>query len=158
MWSAPEPAIKAHQARVRRLVPAETNAAMVRLDVAVYTLWTARDDAHMAAWRAAGFDGPTVDLLSRLWSHGAHTLAGLTEAMRASQRPQDIEAGVEALIGAGYVARDGDVLQLTPQGKLTRDRIEAETNRIYFAPWPPLGLNEVAWLSGALQRVCKRLP
>jgi hypothetical protein len=158
MWSAPEPAIKAHQARVCRLVPVSTNAAMVRLDVAVYTLWTARDDAHMAAWRAAGFDGPTVDLLSRLWSHGRHTLADLTEVMRPSQRPQDIEAGVEALISAGYVARDRDVLQLTPQGRVTRDWIEAETNRMYFAPWPPLTLNEVAWLRGALQTVCERLP
>jgi hypothetical protein len=157
MWSAPEPAIKAHQARVRRLGVAATNVAMVRLELAVYTLWTARDDAHMAAWRAAGFDGPTVDLLSRLWSHGRHTLVDLTEAMRLSQRPQDIEAGVGALISAGYIARDGDVLQLTPQGRVTRDWIEAETNRMYFAPWPPLELSEIAWLREAFQTVCERL-
>lgn len=158
MWAAPEPAVKAHQARVRRLAPVEAGQAAALLDYAIYALWAARDDAHMAAWRAAGFDGPAFDILSRLWSGEAGTPAALNEALRHSQRPAEIARGVDELERRGYLARDSDALRLTAQGRAARDAIEAETDRMYFAPWPPLSADEVAWLHDALLTVCERLP
>jgi hypothetical protein len=155
-WAAPEPAAKPHQARAYRL-PLSNTSAMVRLDRAVYALWTSRDDAHNAAWQRAGFDGPAFDLLTRLWCGEATTLAELAQHIGQGQRPEDIEQGVAALAAGGYVVSTGAALALTDHGRLVRDTVEEETDRVYFTPWPPLTLEEVSWLYETLQAVCERL-
>lgn len=183
LWSAPEPATKPHQQRPRRLpAPSPQSAPLVRLDEASYHLWTARDDAHNAAWRSAGFVGPTFELLSRLWAGDASTLDELAELVRHDQRREDVERGVAELIGAGYVVRTENKeqrteawtenkgakeqgnegaaegatavgLALTEHGRATREAIEAETDRIYFAPWPPLTDDELATMTATLRQV-----
>ncbi len=150
---APEPKQKAHQARAWRVMPPMGAAPMVRLYGIVYALWMARDDSHTAAWRAAGFDGPTFDLLSRVWSGETLTVTALTGAVQQFQRPEDVARGIVLLIAAGYLTRDGETLRCTPQGKETRDRIERETDRISFTPWPALSHADIAWLSTTLAAV-----
>jgi len=158
MWTAPEPAAKLHQARARWFSLADDSAPLVRLDAAIYALWTARDDAHNAAWRAAGFTGPHLDLLSRLWSGEATTLRELMERVQHAQRSEDVQQGIEQLIAKGYVVRDAERLRLTEHGQATRDALEAETDRIFFAPWPPLSSPDIAWLHDALKQVIAALP
>lgn len=136
LWVAPEPAAKPHQTRIRRAAPAPDAAPMARLLAAVYALWYARDDAHTAAWRAAGFDGPAFDLLNHVWSGDARTVAQLTDKVSDTQRPDDVACGLASLIASGYLTADGDLLSLTDIGQQTRDAIETETDRIYFASWP----------------------
>ena len=126
---------------------------MVRLIHAVYCLWEARDDAHNAAWRAAGFDGPTFDLLSRVWSGAATTIPALTDAVRQFQRPEDVQNGVDNLVAHGYLSREGDALVLTEYGQAIRDSIESETDRVYFAPWPPLTAADAHWLRTTMEAV-----
>jgi len=155
---APEPVVKAHQARAWRAMPPADAAPMVRLYGAVYALWMARDDAHNTAWRAAGFDGPAFDLLSHIWSGNARSVPTLTAAVRESQRPEDVARGIASLAAAGHLVREGDALHLTPPGEQTRDRIEAETDRVYFAPWPPLSPDEGTWLRATLAAVIAALP
>lgn len=155
---APEPRAKPHQTRAWRVMPPAGAAPMVRLYGAVYALWMARDDSHNAAWRAVGFEGPAFELLSHVWSGEAMTLPALTEAVRQFQRPEDVTRGIERLMAAGYLTREGNVLQLTPLGTETRERIEAETDRAYFAPWPPLTPVEAAWLQTTLGAVIAGLP
>lgn len=155
---APEPERKAHQARAWRVMPTADAAPMVRLYGAVYALWMARDDSHNAVWRAAEYDGPTFDLLSRIWSGEATTVPALIEAVRDSQRPDDVSRGLASLEAAGYLAQAGDLLALTAHGKETRDMIEAETDCVYFAPWPPLTLEESARLRATLDAVIASLP
>jgi hypothetical protein len=181
LWAAPEPAAKPHQMRNRRLPPPEPGSApQVHLDEAAYTLWLARDDAHNAAWRTADFDGPSFDLLSRLWAGDAATEAELVGLVKHDQRPEDVARGLARLIEAGYVARtenreqgnkgageqtskgageqtSGVTLALTERGRAVRDAIEAETDRIYFAPWPPLYDDELAWMTAALRRIVTAL-
>jgi hypothetical protein len=157
MWSAPEPFAKPHQARARRRQAPAGSPALIQLDDAIYALWMARDDAHTAAWRGAGFTGPTVDLLSYLWSGNATTMAELSKGMAQSQAPEDVERGVEWLIANGYVVADGERLRLTALGRSTRDAIETETDRLYFTPWPPLSQTEVDWIVTSLQSVCEGL-
>ncbi len=154
----PEPTMKVHQARAWRAMPPMHAAPMVRLYGAVYALWTARDDSHNTAWRAAGFDGPTFDLLSRVWSGDARSIPVLTEMVRQFQRSEDVARGVESLVTARLLARDDALLRLTPEGSTTRNHIEAETDRIYFAPWPPLAPEEAAWLRVTLEAVIAGLP
>jgi hypothetical protein len=156
MWSAAEPAAKPHQARVRRLPPPEGDAPMPRLDLAVYGLWTARDDAHNAAWRGAGFEGPVFDLLSRIWSGEASTSAELIGRV-GGQRPEDVERGLAILARDGLVSIDGEELRLTGEGRATRERIEAETDRVYFAPWQPVAPGEVARLHDTFRALCEQL-
>jgi hypothetical protein len=158
LWAAPEPAIKAHQARVRRLPSAEGQPALARLDPAVYALWMARDDAHIAAWGREGFDGPAFELLSQIWSGVAHTRAALHERVGQGQRPEEIERGLAMLCERGYAITEGSALALTAAGQALRDAIEAETDRIYFTAWPALAPDQVAWLCEAFHALCERLP
>jgi hypothetical protein len=157
LWAAAEPAAKPHQARVRRLPSAAGGPAMARLEEAIYALWMARDDAHNAAWRAAGFEGPVFDLLTRIWAGEADTVAGLIERVGGGQRPEDVERGVASLIAHGYLTIEGGALRLTSAGRATRDTIEAETDRVFFAPWPSEA-GEVEWLHDAFLTLCERLP
>jgi hypothetical protein len=154
MWQADEPAIKAHQARCHRLPPIATSAPMVHLEAAVFALWMARDDAHIAAWRAEGLSGPHLDQLTRLWTGEAHTLPELTTVLQHSQRPEDILEGVTTLGEAGYVFREGEHITLTETGQQVRTRIEEETDRIYFTSWPSLTPEDLNWLYSSLNKVC----
>jgi len=158
LHDALEPTIKAHQARAWRAMPPLYAAPMVRLYGAVYALWTARDDSHNTTWRTAGFDGPTFDLLSRVWSGDAQSIPALTERVRQFQRSEDVARGVETLVTARFLARNDALLRLTSEGNAMRNHIEAETDRIYFAPWPPLAPQECAWLRMALEAVIAGLP
>lgn len=153
LWATPEPSAKPHQARSRRTPPSADAAPMVWLVDTVYSLWGARDDAHNAAWRAAGFDGPPFDLLSRVWSSEATTLLALTEAVQQFQRPEDVQSGVNTLVTQGYLSPEGETVTLTERGQAIRDAIEAETNRIYFAPWPPLTAADARWLRTTIEAV-----
>jgi hypothetical protein len=157
MWQASEPTVKAHQARCHRLTLSATSAPMVHLEAAVFALWMARDDAHIAAWMAEGLSGPRADLLTRLWTGEAQTMPELTTALQQTQRSEDVLQGVTALRGAGYVFVEGERIILTEDGQQVRTRIEEETDHIYFTPWPPLTPEELDWLYASLKMVCDSL-
>ncbi len=154
---APEPARKPHQARAWRVMPPADAAPMALLYGAMYALWMARDDSHNAAWRAAGFDGPAFDLLSRIWSGEATTVAALTDAVRDSQRAEDVTHGIASLADVGYATRDGDVLSLTEAGRRVRTVIEAKTDRLYFASWSPWSGNKGASIRSTLHVIVEGL-
>lgn len=149
LWRAGEPNTKPHQARVQRLRRIDPRTSPpVLLEHAIYALWMARDDAHTAAWREAGFDGPTFELLSQLWAGSATTVAALIERTQHDQQPEDVERGVNELAQSGYIQRDGERLTITARGQQTRDEIERETDRVYFAPWPPI---DAPWVRDQIQ-------
>ena len=156
LWQASEPTVKAHQARCHRL-PITRAAPMVRLNAAVFALWMARDDAHIAAWRAERLGGPQLDLLTSLWRGEAHTLPELTAACEQLQRPEDILQGITALSEAGYVLVEGERITLTADGQQVRTRIEEETDRIYFTAWPSLIPEDLNWLCSSLTHLCDHL-
>ena len=106
---------------------------MVALENALFGLWHARDDSHMSSWREAGFDGPTFDVLTRVWRHEATTEDQLAQKM-PGLRPEDVQAGLGRLRGDGFVG--SGTLALTKGGESIRQRIEDETDRKFFAPWP----------------------
>jgi hypothetical protein len=85
---------------------------MVRIEQAIYDLWLARDDAHIAAWRDAGLEGPQVQALSLLWSGETSSAAALTELLKEDATPEDVEATLAILMEKGYVTRDEDSLTL----------------------------------------------
>ncbi len=146
---ASEPTDKAQQDRVprlRRYDPRQTPS--VQLEHALYALQRARDDAHMAAWRAAQFEGPAFDLLSRVWSGDASTVAELVERCRVRMGSEDVRRLVDELHRDGYLALDLPVVTITQHGRTVRDAIERETDRVYFAPWPPI---DAEWVRDRLE-------
>jgi hypothetical protein len=132
---------------VRRLTPppGEPASDAITLSRGAQILWGYRDDCHIPAWQAAGYEGPVFDVLSYVWSSppdvtftkigGNRTFEDLAKALSARQPRADLERNVDALIRRGDVARDGDAVRLTTQGQHARDAIEDETDRRYFAIW-----------------------
>jgi hypothetical protein len=145
----------------------ETPSAFVDLDRAVTELWNWRDDCHIAAWTAAGYDGPTVDVLTQAWSPPGdltwatqsprHTLDEVAKALEAKQGRAEAEQRVDALVRRGDLARDGDDVRITEQGQRARDGIEAETDRRFFAVWD-LDDAATARLGDDLRAVIDALP
>jgi hypothetical protein len=124
--------------------------AMVALENALYGLWQARDDCHMSSWRAAGFDGPTFDVLTRIWRNEASDEAGLA-AKLTQQRPEDVRAGVTRLRRDGLVKSES--LAVTERGATARQEVEDETDRKFFAPWPSDVGAQAPWITARLAGV-----
>jgi hypothetical protein len=122
-----------HIPRAERMA-GDGSKPMVALENAVFALWQARDDCHMAAWRQAGLDGPTLDTLTRIWRGEAASEDELV-AKLTSQRPADVTAELARLRDDGLIAGDG-ALRTTEKGATTRQAIEDETDRLFFSGWP----------------------
>ena len=148
LHQAPEPANKAHQDRVPRLRRFDQRQTPpVQLEYALYALQRARDDAHIAAWRAAGFRGPSFELLSRVWA-GAATSTQLVEQTHGRMRAEDVTALLDELERDGYVSLEYPVVTIADRGRQVRDAIERETDRVFFAPWPDI---DAGWVSDQLE-------
>lgn len=110
--------------------------SMVLIEQAIYDLWMARDDAHIAAWREAGLEGPPMAVLTQVWGGHASTLAQLVENLSPQQSREDVESSLAYLVANEYIEQHDGAVSITPVGALVRDNIERETDRVYFAPWP----------------------
>lgn len=142
-----EPKTREHTPRAARYRWQEPSSALARLDAAVYGLWQVRDDCHVQAWRDAGLAGPALDVLTKLWRKEARTI----EELSGPSRPEaDTRAAVQQLRDAGLVGAD---LAVTPKGTGTRERIEAETDRYFFTPWPDGVGARADWLTDRLTAV-----
>jgi hypothetical protein len=146
-----EPATREHTPRAARYRWQEPSSAMARLDAAIHGLWQIRDDCHVQAWRDAGLTGPALDVLTRVWKDEAATEAALI-AKIATQRPEHVRAALQQLRAAGHLTA-GPALELTPKGTATRERIEAETDRYFFAPWPDAVGSQTEWATERLAAV-----
>jgi hypothetical protein len=124
---------------------------MVALENAVYGLWQARDDCHMAAWQQAGLDGPTLDTLTRIWRGEAASDDDLA-AKLTSQRPADVAAQLARLRRDGLVGTDGPPAT-TDKGAKARQAIEDETDRLFFSPWPDEVGSAAPWIAQNLKMV-----
>ncbi|HEX6061378.1 MAG TPA: hypothetical protein VF001_04860 [Candidatus Limnocylindria bacterium] len=146
-----EPPTREHTPRAARYRWQEPSSAMARLDAAIYGLWQIRDDCHVQAWRDAGLTGPALDVLTRVWKGEAATEDELITKI-TTQRPADVRAALQQLRAAGYLTA-GPALELTTTGTETRERIEAETDRYFFAPWPDAVGAQAEWATERLAAV-----
>jgi hypothetical protein len=140
---------KDHMPRTARF-RGDGTIAMVALENALFGLWQARDDCHMATWRAAGFDGPAFDVLTRVWRHEAKDEAALAMKV-AQQRPEDVRAGISRLRRDGLVRSES--IEVTERGASVRQSIEDDTDRRFFAPWPADVGAQGAWIAERLAAV-----
>jgi hypothetical protein len=126
------------------------NIPMVALENALFGLWHARDDSHMSSWRDAGFDGPTFDVLTRIWRNEA-TAEGALASKLPTQRPDDVHKALARLRRDGLVKPDA--IEVTPRGAAARQGIEDETDRKFFAPWPADVGAEAPWMTERLRSI-----
>ena len=124
--------------------------SFAQLDAAIYGLWQVRDDSHMAAWRASGLSGPEVELLTRIWRNEAADVDALVELLPHQSR-DSIESGLAHLRREGLV--DKTELTATDRGGAARQRIEDETDRLFFEPWPDDVGSRSSWIAEKLHEV-----
>jgi hypothetical protein len=121
--------------------------SFAQLDAAIYGLWQVRDDCHMAAWRASGRSGPEVEVLTRLWREEAADDAALADLL-THQRPEDVKGAVAGMRKEGLV--EPDSLKATAAGAKVRQKIEDETDRLFFTPWPDDVGAKSSWIAEKL--------
>jgi helix-turn-helix protein len=124
--------------------------SFARLDAAVYGLWQVRDDCHMAAWRASGLSGPEVEVLTRLWREEAADDAALADLL-PHQRPEEVSAALARLRRDRLL--EADALKTTSAGATARQKIEGETDRLFFTPWPDDVGAKSGWIAEKLIQV-----
>lgn len=124
-------------ASVRRTAPADRERANLatRAEQAMFETAVLHDDGHIGAWERAGYDGPTLDVLTHVW-RGCATYSDLSTKLGRAQDPADLDRAIAGLERRGELARDGEALALTAKGRAARERIEEETDREGFARWP----------------------
>ena len=114
-----------------------------------------RDDCYIATWRACEVEGHTWEVLDMLSRGESLTFADLHKKLSGRGVTEEVHAGdVRELVGRGWVEEDSGVVQITTKGKQVRAEVEAETERIFFAPWLSLNeseLDELASLAGQLR-------
>ena len=148
--AAAEPVTRLRTPRAHRYRWTAPASELAALDAAVFGLWQLRDDCHLQAWMDAGLTAPVLDVLTRLWRGEAATPSELA-VLITGQRETEIGAAIAELRSGGLV--EGDGLALTPQGSEVRERIESETNRYFFAPWPDDVGGQAEWIRTTLSRV-----
>lgn len=150
-----EPTTREHTPRAARHRWQEPSSAMARIDAAIFGLWQVRDDCHVQAWRDAGLAGPALDVLTKVWRKEAKSVEELSGPARPAA---DTRAALQQLRDAGLLAGgphqlDQSDLALTAKGTGTRDRIEAETDRYFFVPWPDSVGAKAEWIIDRLGAV-----
>jgi hypothetical protein len=108
-----------------------------------------RDDAHLAAWQPSGLGATALEALTYLWRGEADSLDALCERLAHRGHPRQVYAqALDDLRDRGFVA--GPV---TEAGRRFRDRVEADTDRYFFAPWACLDSAEREELASLLARL-----
>lgn len=142
-----------HLRRSRVIDPGPDAPVMMRIDQYLTDLSAFRDDCHIAAWRGAGFDGPTIEALTLLWRKEQSTLDGIGEVLAHRGHPPQVYADAVAhLREPGYVTGPDDAPTVTAEGRTARQGVEEETDRLFYAPWGCLDEGELADLRDLLTR------
>jgi hypothetical protein len=107
-----------------------------------------RDDMYVATWGAHGVEGHAWEMLDFLSRGEALTFDELHGKLSRRGVTEEVHAGdVRELVGRGWVDEDSGKIQITSAGKQARGEVEAETERLFFAPWSCLSESELDELS-----------
>lgn len=120
---------------IRRAAPPRSSPDAMRVEQLMFETCVLLDDGHIHAWRDAGYAGPVLDVLTKVW-YGSSTREELHKGLSYSQEPTHVDRHIDELVTRGDLTRSGDAVALTQQGRATRDQIEERTNRDGLARWP----------------------
>jgi len=107
-----------------------------------------RDDCYIETWRTHRVEGHAWDLLDFLSRGEALTFNDLHDKTSRRGVTREVHAeDVRELVGRGWVEEGSGVYQITSAGKQVRAEVEAETERLFFAPWSSLNRSELEELA-----------
>lgn len=107
-----------------------------------------RDDCYIATWSAHGVEGHAWDMLDVLSQSDALTFDELHDKLsRRGVTREAHAADVMELARRGWADDVSGKIQITAEGKQVRAEVEAETERLFFAPWSCLNESELEELS-----------
>jgi len=134
--TAPEPPGKWSINLSRRFDPGENASLLIQVDQYLSDLAAYRDDAHLAAWRPLGFDGPTWETITYVWSGEVDSLETLYQRLSHRRFPRSVyEKVIQELISDGLLRDKVGEPQLTSKGKKIRQEAEETTDEYFYAPW-----------------------
>lgn len=103
-----------------------------------------RDDMYVATWGAHGVEGHAWEVLDLLSRGETLTFDDLHNKLSRRGVTEEVHKGdVKELIGRGWAEESSGVYQITSEGKQVRAEVEAETERLFFAPWSCLNESEL---------------
>lgn len=103
-----------------------------------------RDDAHLAAWQMTGLSAAALESLTLFWRGEVTSLDTLCVRLeRRGHACQVYQTSVEELRGYGLIKGEDTSLWVTGAGRIFRNQVENDTDRMFFAPWNCLGKNEI---------------
>jgi ribosomal protein S19E (S16A) len=138
----------------RTLDRGEGQPLMARLNRYMDDLNAHRDDAHIYAWQQHDVNGPAWEALTLVWREEARDAAGLAEQLSFRGYGEEAyEEALQELAGRGWVEAGDDGYRLSAVGRQVREAVEAETDRLFYAPWQVLDEAEVGELRNLLERV-----
>ncbi len=107
-----------------------------------------RDDCYFATWSAHGVEGHTWEVLDALSQGDGLAFDDLHAKLSRRGVTEEVHEGdVRELARLGWAEESSGVVKATEAGKQVRAEVEAETERLFFAPWSSLNEFELEELS-----------
>jgi hypothetical protein len=152
----PEPPAKWLISYKRRNMRPVEGSCLLRYVIYYYDQIAAyRDDMYVATWKAHGVEGHAWEMLDYLSQSDALTFDELHTKLSRRGVTEEVHAGdVREFVGRGWAEEGSGAVQITLAGKQVRAEVEAETERLFFAPWLCLNeseLDESSSLAGQLR-------
>ncbi len=113
-----------------------------------------RDDMYVASWGAHQVQGHVWETFDQLIQNGTSTFDDLFARVERRVPTRELLAeNVQELARRGWADDVAGKIRITSAGKQVRAEVEAETERLFFAPWASLNESE----SNDLSRLASQL-
>ena len=130
--------------------PGKEGTPAGRVDQYLTDLSRFRDDAHLAAWTPHRVTGPTWEAFTFLWQEAFNSPETAAERLPfRGHEEKTYQQAFDTLTAKGWIkdAAEEGTYQLTMLGREVRETAEAETDRLFYAPWGALNAEELALLA-----------
>lgn len=113
-----------------------------------------RDDAHLAAWQPTGISAIALEALTFLWRGDADSLDSLSEKLPLRNHSKETYAdALEELRKLDYIEGPDRTPTVTAKGKAFREKVEQDTDEIFYKPWFILSQAEIDEIGELLTRL-----
>ena len=141
-----------------QLLPPE-KPPMPYIEQTMSALAAYRDDAHLAAWRHTGLTATALETLTLFWNGEVSSLKTLCERLVNRGHACIVyQSSIEELKARGLMNGPEDAPWLTGTGRVFRNQVEDDTNRLFFAPWTCLDEIDKYRMTELLRLLSKKHP
>jgi predicted transcriptional regulator len=156
--TSPEPPGKWSLTHARRIDPGQNAPLIIQVDQYLSDLAAYRDDAHLAAWRALDFDGPTWETFTLLWRGEVDDLDTLLQKLKYRRFPRKIYAtALQKLEARNLIVSDSGKYRVTLEGEQLRQKAEETTDAYFYPPWNCLDAEELEALEVLLGKLAEEM-